>query len=76
MKHILRYIFKPSSQDKEAVASVFKGITKTTQIIVAFVMMIGLVFLTWSFVNPGMFMNSLPYHRTAYLFVLLTGTIW
>ena len=40
MKHILRYIFKPSSQDKEAVASVFKGITKTTQIIVAFVMMI------------------------------------
>ena len=76
MRDILRYIFKPSSHDEEAVKSIFHGLEKTTRIIVFIAMLFVAGFLSLTYVNKSLFLNSLPYHRMCYLVLLLMIFIW
>jgi DegV family protein with EDD domain len=43
---------------------------------VLFVVLFGMGFFVYSFIEPKLFMNSLPYHRALYLVILLSGSLW
>ena len=76
MRRLLRFIFKTSTHDKEAVRSVYDGLLLTTNYMVIFTMLFGAGFLLYSFISAKLFMNSLFYHRMLYMVILLAGTVW
>ena len=76
MKGLLTYIFKPSSHDKEAVSSIYKGTVKTTHAMVFFVMLAVIGYFIWSIVEPSEFRNSLTLHRACYIILIVSSLLW
>ena len=76
MKKLLEYIFKPSTHDREAVNSIYKGLVRTAQLMVIFILVIAVAFMGLTFIQPSMFMNSINYHRICYSAILTTGLTW
>ncbi|GEM_PF-227575 len=76
IKNLLDYLFRPSKHDKTTIHSIYDGLLRTTNYMVLFVVLFGMGFFVYSFIEPKLFMNSLPYHRALYLVILLSGSLW
>ena len=76
IKNLLDYLFRPSKHDKITIQSIYDGLLRTTNYMVLFVVLFGMGFFVYSFIEPKLFMNSLPYHRALYLVILLSGSLW
>ena len=76
IKNLLDYLFRPSKHDKTTIQSIYDGLLRTTNYMVLFVVLFGMGFFVYSFIEPKLFMNSLPYHRALYLVILLSGSLW
>ncbi len=76
IKNLLDYLFRPSKHDRTTIHSIYDGLLRTTNYMVLFVVLFGMGFFVYSFIEPKLFMNSLPYHRALYLVILLSGSLW
>ena len=76
MINVLKYIFKPSTNDPEAVKSSYYGSLQTTHVIMLISFVMSAIFLVLSYVDPEFFGVNPVLHRIVYLALFLIVLVW
>ena len=77
MKDMFRYLFKPSSIDREAIKSAYYESVKPTHVTMLITLIAAITFMVLTFVYPPYFGGTtVLYHQICYAWVILVATIW
>ncbi len=77
MKDMFRYLFKPSSIDREAIKSAYYESVKPTHVTMLITLIAAITFLVLTFVYPPYFGGTtVLYHQISYVWVILVATVW
>ena len=77
MKDMFKYLFKPSSIDREAIKSAYYEAVKPTHVTMIITLVAAITFLVLTFVYPPYFGGeTVLYHQICYVWVILVATIW
>ncbi len=76
MRGVLDYIFKPSTNDPEAVKSAYYGSLQTTRVIMMISFAMSALFLVISFIDPSFIGTHPELHRVVYLALFLIVLVW
>lgn len=77
MNDILKYLFKPSTNNAEAIKSAYYESVKPTQITMLITLAAGILFLILTFVCPSYFGTEvIVYHQLCYGLLILIASIW
>ena len=77
MKDMFKYLFKPSSVDREAIKSAYYESVKPTHVTMLITLIAAITFMVLTFVYPPYFGGTtVLYHQICYAWVILVATIW
>ena len=76
MKEVLRYLFKPSTNSKEAVRSAYYSSVRPTHVMMVMAFIVGLGFLIFTFIKPSFFSGTLIHHRVCYALLCGIAFLW
>ncbi len=77
MKDILKYVFKPKSNDPEAIRSAYYESVGPTRVTMILAFLAAVIFLTLTFVYPPYFGGTtVLYHQICYVWLLIVVLIW
>ncbi|MBQ6304581.1 MAG: DegV family EDD domain-containing protein [Clostridiales bacterium] len=77
MKEMLRYLFKPSSNDPEAIKSAYYESVGPTHVTMLISLTAAVIFLVLTFVYPAYFGGTtVLYHQLCYMWLLAVVLIW
>ncbi len=77
MKGILRYLFQPSKNDREAIKSAYYESVAPTRVTMYLALVAAITFLVLTFVYPSYFGGTtVLYHQICYVWVILVAAIW
>ncbi|WP_051689089.1 DegV family protein [Butyrivibrio sp. AE2032] len=77
MRDMLRYLFKPSSNDPEAIKSAYYESVGPTRVTMILAFLAAVIFLTLTFVYPAYFGGTtVLYHQICYVWLLAVVLIW
>ena len=77
MKDMFKYLFKPSSIDREAIKSAYYESVKPTHVTMLITLIAAITFMVLTFVYPPYFGGTtVLYHQICYAWVILVATIW
>ena len=77
MKGILRYLFQPSKNDREAIKSAYYESVAPTRVTMYLALAAAITFLVLTFVYPSYFGGTtVLYHQICYVWVILVAAIW
>ena len=77
MKGIIRYLFQPSKNDREAVKSAYYESVGPTRVTMYLALTAAITFLILTFAYPPYFGGTtVIYHQICYLWVILIASIW
>ena len=77
MRNMLRYLFKPSGNDREAIKSAYYESVGPTQVTMVLAFLAGAIFLALTFIYPPYFGGTtVLYHQICYVSILAIATVW
>ena len=77
MKDMLRYLFKPSKNDREAIRSAYYESVQPTHVTMLITLTAALTFMILTFVWPAYFGGTtVLYHQICYAWVISIAVIW
>ena len=77
MKDILRYLFRPSLIDREAIRSAYYESVRPTLVTMIITLIAAITFLVITFVYPPYFGGTtVLYHQICYVWVILIASVW
>ena len=77
MRDMLRYLFKPSSNDPEAIKSAYYESVGPTQVTMILAFLAGVIFLAITFIYPPYFGGTtVLYHQICYVWLLAVVIAW
>lgn len=77
MKDMLRYLFKPSRNDREAIRSAYYESVGPTRVTMVITLIAALTFMIMTFVYPPYFGGTtVLYHQICYVWVITIAVVW
>ena len=77
MKDMLRYLFKPSTNDREAIRSAYYESVQPTHVTMLITLLAAITFMVMTFVYPAYFGGTtVLYHQICYVWVIAIAVIW
>ncbi len=77
MRDMLRYVFRPKSNDREAIRSAYYESLGPTRVTMYITLLAASIFMILTFVYPPYFGGTtVLYHQICYVWVLLVASIW
>ena len=77
MNDIIRYLFKPTANDREAIKSAYYESVKPTHVTMVITLITAIVFLVITFVYPPYFGGTtVLYHQICYVWVISVAITW
>ncbi|PWJ68684.1 DegV family protein with EDD domain [Ruminococcaceae bacterium R-25] len=77
MKDMLRYLFKPSTNDREAIRSAYYESVQPTHVTMIITLLAAVIFMVMTFVYPPYFGGTtVLYHQICYAWVIIVAVIW
>ena len=77
MKDMLRYLFKPSTNDREAIRSAYYESVQPTHVTMIITLLAAVTFMVMTFVYPPYFGGTtVLYHQICYAWVIIVAVIW
>ena len=77
MKDMLRYLFKPSRNDREAIRSAYYESVGPTRVTMIITLIAALTFMIMTFVYPPYFGGTtVLYHQICYVWVIVIAVVW
>ena len=76
MRSLLRYLFRPSKNNREAIKLAYLGSTKPTHVMLMISFIMCVIFMVLSFTTPSFFGPTAVYHRLCYIVLYVVVVIW
>ena len=76
MRSLLRYLFRPSKNNREAVKLAYLASTKPTHVMLMISFVMCIIFMVLSFTTPSFFGQTALYHRIIYIVLFVVVIIW
>ena len=76
MKDLLRYLFRPSKNNPDAVRSAYYGSLKPTHVMLWISFIMCVIFMVLTFTTPSFFGPTVFYHRIIYIVLFIVALLW
>ena len=76
MRDLLRYLFRPSKNNREAVKLAYLASMKPTHVMLMISFVMCIVFMVLSFTTPSFFGQTAFYHRICYTVLFVVVIFW
>ena len=77
MKDMLRYLFKPSTNDREAIRSAYYESVQPTHVTMIITLIAAITFMVLTFAYPPYFGGeTVLYHQICYAWVIIVAVVW
>ena len=77
MKDMMRYLFKPSTNDREAIRSAYYESVQPTHVTMIITLIAAITFMVLTFAYPPYFGgNTVLYHQICYAWVIIVAVVW
>ena len=76
MRSLLRYLFRPSKNSREAIKLAYLGSTKPTHVMLMISFIMCVIFMVLTFTTPSYFGTTAFYHRICYIVLYVVVIFW